>query len=132
MKSLMRFPALLIALAMFAAVSGFTGCTNSAGVKTTPAQGVFELKQNYEVALTIAVAYKQLPACGAGAPTVCSNPPIVKQLQLADSTASAALDAAENAVRDPNFDKGAAQAAIVAANQAVIALTQITAILPHK
>ena len=33
-----------------------------------PQQAIFQTKQNYELALTVAVAYDNLPTCGAGAP----------------------------------------------------------------
>lgn len=94
----------------------------------TPKQTVFQLESEYQLALTAAVAYKNLPKCGtAGAPLVCSDAVVVAKLQQADSVAGPAIFAAQAAVRDPNFDKSKADAVLVAANQALAVLTTILA-----
>ena len=92
----------------------------------TPAQGVYAVQGAYASALTIAVAYKQLPPCGLPtSPKLCSNASVVTKLQAADNAAYAALSAAQVTVATPGAGLNA-QTAIVAAEQAVQALTAIT------
>lgn len=101
------------------------GCATTGG---TPQRSIYQIKSEYQVALAAAVAYKALPACGAaGAPLVCADPTIVAKLQQADSVAGPAIQAAENAVRDPSFNTSTANAVLVSAEQALLVLTTITA-----
>lgn len=97
----------------------------------SPAQSVYAVQGNYAAALTIAVAYKQLPDCATTAATLCSKPDIVARLQKADDVAYPALQAAQNIVRQPNAGANATTA-IFAAQQAVAALTAITSTLTVK
>lgn len=98
----------------------------------TPAQSVFLIKNDYQAALTVAVAYKNLPPCGQPAsPVICSDAKVVAQLQKADDVAYPALQAAETTARTPGAGANAATA-IVAAQQAVAALTAITSTLTVK
>ena len=125
MKRLFFLPVLL---ALVTVLSAFGGC---ASAPQNAQQGIFQVKQNYELALQVAVSYDALPACTT--PTtivVCSDTAIVKKLKQAKDVASPAVQAAENAVRDPNFDKSTTDAVVASANQAVLALTAIVAILP--
>ena len=92
----------------------------------TPQQTVYQIESEYQVVLAAAVAYKHLPACGGSAPLICADPAVVAKLQQADTTASAAIFAAQAAVRDPNFDKSKADAVLIAAEQALAVLTAIT------
>jgi len=64
-----------------------------------PEQMVYQAKAAYGVALSQAVAYKELPACAEAPVALCHDPAIVKQSQLAQAAARPALDAAEAAVR---------------------------------
>jgi len=102
-----------------------TGCVS--GLQTN-AQRMYQIDSNYQGALTIAVAYKALPAC----PTtlVCSKTEIVKQLQDADNVAFPALQSAQACVRATTCTN--ADLAIQAANTAVAALVQITSSLQVK
>lgn len=112
----------VIALATLA----LTGC----GTKpSNPQQAVFEVTQSYELALSVAVAYDALPDCTPGM-TVCSTRPVRQQLKDAKDKASPAILAAQNAVRDPNFNASTSDAVLIAAQQAVEALAAITATLP--
>jgi hypothetical protein len=98
----------------------------------TPAQSVYAAQGAYASALTVAVAYKQLPTCDqAPRPTLCSDKAVVAKLQAADDVAYAALSAAQNIVRTPGAGVNV-QTAIAAAEQAVAALTSITATLGVK
>lgn len=92
---------------------------------TTPAQTVYQVESAYTAALTVALAYKNLPPCVAGGAPLCSKAEIVQQLQQADDLAYPALQAAQNTVRSPGAGANA-QTAVVAAQQAVAALTAIT------
>ncbi len=99
----------------------------------SPAQGVFAAKAAYASALTVAVAYKQLPSCApANHPPVCSDAATVKSLQDRDDIAAPALDAAERAVRTPGFGQSALQTFVISANNAVSAMTAITSTLRVK
>lgn len=97
----------------------------------TPAQSVYAVQGAYASALSIAVAYKQLPACQQGAPVLCSDRAVVEKIQTADDQAFAALNAAQAIVRTPNAGLNA-QTAIVAAQQAVQVLASITSTLKVK
>lgn len=117
----------LFALLLFATLTGF-GCATA---PQTPAQSVYAVQGAYASALSVAVSYKQLPACQAGGPVLCSDVGVVKKLQKADDIAYASLTAAQNIVRTPGAGANA-QTAIAAANQAVQALVAITSTLGVK
>lgn len=97
----------------------------------SPAQAVFQAKTAHAVALRTAVAYRELPKCNP-APQPCHDPAVVAQLQKADKTADAALDAAENVVRTPGFGENVITSTIAAAQAALAAFTSITATLGGK
>ena len=97
----------------------------------TPQQAVFEVKNAYAAALTVAVAYKRLPDCAQKA-LPCSDKVVVMQLQKADNVASAALDAAEHAVRTPGFGANLVQSALTAAKAALGAFVSVTSGLGGK
>jgi hypothetical protein len=118
--------AIAIVLCMLLAACNVFGTKPS-----NPQQAAFEVKQSYELALTIAVAYDSLPAC-SGATVLCSTTAGKAKLKQAKDVASPAVQAAENAVRDPNFSASEASAVIATAQAAVVALTAISAALPHK
>lgn len=113
----------------FVLLTALSGCATQ---PQNPQQAVFQAKQSYAVALSVAVVYKKLPACGSvGATVVCSDAKVVKQLQLVDTASSALLDAAENTVRTAGAGANA-QTAMTAATQAVSAFTTITQALTVK
>ena len=107
------------------------GLASLAGACATKAAAtdVFELRAGYDATVLAPMAgYARLPPClshvapAQGAP-VCSDPAVVDQLRKADSAAKAALDAAEETVRQhPTMD---ATAAIAAAENAVAAVKVI-------
>lgn len=106
--------------------------TAPSGQSLTPAQQVFQIQSDYDAALTVAVAYTNLPRCGAvGAPTVCSQSKVITQLQQANAAALPLLTAAQNTVRAPGAGANAATA-LNAAQQAVAALTAISSTLQVK
>ncbi len=94
----------------------------------TPQQTIYSATNSYNAAVTVALAYKALPACAPTAPPICSRPDIVAKLKDADTVAYNALVAAENVARSPNAGANA-QTALVAANQAIAAFAAITASL---
>lgn len=114
----------LVALLAFSLLSACASAPQS------PSQAVFSAKQSYAVALTAAVAYKNLPPCPT-ASKVCSDPKVVAQLQAADNAAAVLLDGAENTVRMPGAGMNA-QTAVKAAEQAVAAFSTITGALAIK
>ena len=117
---------LIVSLALIA------GCNVFGTKPSNPQQAAFEVKNSYELALTVAVAYDNLPACGAAGTVLCSTAAGKAKIKQAKDIASPAVQAAENAVRDPNFSTSEANAVIASAQAAVVALTAITAALPHK
>lgn len=104
------------------------GCSTKA---TNPQQQVFELEQSYELALSVAVAYDALPDCTPGV-TVCSTHAVRVKLKAAKDAAEPAMQAAQNAVRDPNFNASTSSAVLIAAQQAIAAIAAIEATLPVK
>jgi len=105
------------------AVATLTGC---AAAPQNAAQAVYVAHGTYTGALTAAVAYKRLPACGKPtSPPLCSKPEVVGQLQKADDVAFTALQVAQRIVRSPDSGPGAIQTAIFNANQAVQAFASI-------
>jgi hypothetical protein len=124
MKSFRIILSALMALALLGCASG--------GAPQDPQQSIYALQSGYRTALTVAVAYKQLPPCGmATSPLLCSSPKVVAQVQQADDVAYQAIKAAETTVRTPGAGANA-QTALVAAQQALAALTSITATLQVK
>lgn len=121
-----RIAVLLLSLAL-------TACATTPDTSTTtPAQAVFQVKSSLNAALTVAVAYRNLPACGAPtSPPLCSKPETVEKVRQAANSAAAALTAAENTVRSPGAGVNP-QTAVVAAQQALLALTAITSTLAIK
>jgi pyruvate/2-oxoacid:ferredoxin oxidoreductase alpha subunit len=113
-----------LAVVAFACLTVF-GCATK---PQTPAQSVYAAQGTYAAALQIAVTYKQLPACVAGGPVLCSDPAAVAKVQEADDVAYDALTAAQNIVRTPGAGLNV-QTAITAATQAIAAFDSITATL---
>lgn len=92
-----------------------------------PSQQVFAIHQSYDLALTGAVAYRQLPPCATPAVQPCRDPVVLEQIRKADLVAKPAMDAAQSAVRTPSFGEDVAQSAITAARAAMTALQAIIA-----
>lgn len=98
----------------------------------SPAQAVYEATGAYAGALAAAVAYRQLPACGAvGAPVVCADPAVVAKLRAADTVAEATLHAAQVTVTT-GASAGVQAEAVAAAQGAVASLTVLTTTLGVK
>lgn len=97
---------------------------------TTPQQTIYQIEANYTAAAQIILAYKGLPPCPA-ATVLCSDPAVVAKLKDADNIAYASLKAAETVARSPGAGANAATAQL-AAQQAIAALTAITATLATK
>lgn len=108
-------------LMLIAAVLALAACATP----QSPAESVFQAKTAHAVALRSAVAYRELPRCNP-APQPCHDPAVVQQLQKADRTADAALDAAEAAVRTPGFGESVIASAVASAKAALAAFTSIT------
>lgn len=116
------FKALVFAFALVVA-----GCaSNNQGSLPSAPNTVYALKNSFATAQTAAVQYTSLPRCGQpSSPPLCSDVAVVAEIRKYNGDAVVALDAAEKTVRDPNASAGAAQAAIIAAQNAVTALRQI-------
>jgi len=93
------------------------GCTAPPPAPRDAAQAVYEAEAAYAAALSVAVQYRALPACGTDAPAVCANPAVLAQLRQADATAWAALRTAQARVQaggNPATALAAAQTAVAA------------------
>ena len=87
-----------------------------------PVQTVFDLRVGFDTAMGAAVSYAKLPDCGSS-PAPCSNHAAVVQIDKAKTAALAALDAAEDTVRNhPTMD---ATAVLATAENGVTALQTI-------
>jgi len=91
----------------------------------SPDEAVAELETAYIGALELAASYAQLPRCGAGAPSVCSSPPLIAALLKDKPAASAALDEARAAVKAYDALSLPGTADIAAAEAAIAAATSI-------
>ncbi len=125
----------IVAIALFLAL----GACQLAGGTTTTLDGagaqkaVYAAKASYAAALTVAVAYNELPRCNKpAAPIVCSDVNAVAQLRKADQAASAALDSAETGVRQLGSSPTVLTAAVIAAQRAVEAYGSIVALYQPK
>lgn len=119
MKALLKHHLVYIALAL----AMLAGCATT---PQNPQQAVYAAHGTYTVALTAAVKYKQLPACGKPAsPPLCSKPEVVGQLQKADDAAYAALNVAQRVVRSSLEGPGAVAIAVDNATRAVNAFATV-------
>ncbi len=101
------------------------GCATTG--TTTPQNTIYNIKSSFDVALQAVLVYDNLPPCVTNGPKVCSDAKVTQKLQEASVVANTAINSAEAAVRDPNFSTSTANAAIVSAQNAVVALTAILA-----
>jgi hypothetical protein len=106
------------------------GCATT-GTGTTPAQTVFSATQKYDIALTAAVTYKNLPPCG-GATPICSDKAVVATLQKADNVAYEALKSAQTVVRSTGQSATAMETAAAWALEAAGAFGRIASSLKTK
>jgi hypothetical protein len=126
-----RFTAVIALVFLIPLVAFVGGC-----VTTSPKnaqQAILEVRQEYTIAVEAAAAYGQLPRCLAGSTIkVCSSDAVVKQIKVAKDAAKPVIDGAEATVLDPTFDASKSQAIILSAQNALKALTAITAALNLK
>lgn len=128
------FAALLVGLAMNGCATMTTAENAPPGAAVeaiSPQRAVYAAQTNYNLALAIAVAYKQLPRCAAGGSPICSQADVVATLQKVDTASFALLEAAQATVRTPGMGLNA-PTAVTAATQAVAAFTTITGVLRLK
>lgn len=76
-----------------------TACATTSSQSTDPADALFKAKQAYSVAQSAATIYVSLPLCGPAAPKLCADPKIVVQIDDANTAATKALKAADDAVK---------------------------------
>jgi len=105
------------------AVLLLVGCT------ADPQQIVFDARSAYDATvLAPAANYNELPRNGTPqcvVQKVCSDQKVVNVIRKTDDTAKIALDAAEDAVRNPDFDTSTKKAAAIAAQDAVTAAVKV-------
>lgn len=105
---------------LLAFATALSGCTHT----DTTAQAVYQAKADYEIALTLAVKYRNQTACSPGAnPLTCNDPRVLDVLRKADTAAEATLNNAEATVRSPTATADQQHLAVQAAQSAVQALT---------
>ena len=115
--------------------AGLVGCAAVGDIVSggTPAQKVFAATGVYDAALSVAVAYKKLPACTLQPkPVLCSDASVVATLQKADNVAFEALSTAQKIVRTPASTESALAAAARWAQEAVGAFGRLTSTLSTK
>lgn len=114
------------------ALSLLAACASAPGDGgTTPQQAVYQMQGAFNAALSVAVAYKNLPTCAPTAPPLCSKPETVSKVVQAANATQEALSAAQDTVRSPGAGANA-QTALLGAQRALQALTAITATLAIK
>lgn len=118
----MKFVSLVFALALAAC---------AAVTPQTPQQTIYQASSAYASAAQVVIAYKALPPCAATSTVLCQRPDVVARLKAADNVAYESLKAAENVARTPGAGANL-DTALVAANQAISALTAITSTLQVK
>lgn len=91
----------------------------------TPEQAVFAATSAYNGALGAAVTYESLPRCSDTVPLPCSETDVVDAIRKADSAAWAALELAQNTVRNPNISAAIKDLSLENALNAVAAFTNI-------
>ena len=107
-------------------------CAGGQLVPQSAQQQVFAAKQAYEVALTVAVAYRNLPACAVPVKMPCHDKAILSQIQIAQPAVRAALDAGESAVRNPALGKSVIDSSVIAAEATLKSFVAITSTLKVK
>lgn len=109
-------------IALVACAAALSSCAHT----DTTAQAVYQAKADYEIALTLAVKYRNQPACAPGSsPLACNDPRVLDILRKADSAAEATLNNAETTVRSPTATADQQRLAVQAAQSAVQALTVV-------
>jgi hypothetical protein len=111
----------------------FPGCS-TVDVKN-PQQAVLVAYGNYTQAAEGAAYYGTLPLCDeipAGTYAVCANRALVLQVEVVLNGTRPIIEGAKKTVLDPKFDDSKADAVVVSAQNALAALTAITATLPKK
>lgn len=112
----------VIIVGLVASAAAISACTQT----NTTAQAVYRTKADYEVALTLAVKYRNQPACSPGAiPLTCNDPKVLDILRKADTAAEATLNNAEATVRSPTATADQQRLAVQAAQSAVQALSTV-------
>ena len=104
------------------ALAALAGCAHT----DTTAQAVYQAKADYEIALTLAVKYRNQPACSPESnPLTCNDPRVLDVLRKADTAAEATLNNAEATVRSPTATADQQRLAVLAAQAAVQALATV-------
>ena len=102
-------------------------------VPETPAAKVFAATSAYNVALSAAVTYKNLPACGQPASlTLCSDKGVVATIQKADNVAFEALKSAQTVVRQTGQTETSLQTAVRWATEAIAVFSRVVETLGVK
>lgn len=122
----------ILAFALISCASG-DGFLSKPVDMTAAAKSAYVAKSTYQGYLTLAVAYNERPRCGRPtSPPLCSDQAAVNQLRKASDAANAATQAAEDAVRTMKDKPTIVQAAVVAAEQSVVAMNTIVTVYNLK
>lgn len=97
------------------------GCANS------PEKAVYQAHLAYDVALSGAVFYRDLPPCPAK--PLCRDAEALATIQKADKVAYEALSSAQKVVRSPAATQSAMQTAATWASEAIAAFSRVVAIV---
>ena len=114
-------------LLAFALALTLGACPSQTVDTTTLSKSAFAAKSAYEAALVVAVAYNERVRCAVPKTvTLCSEQAVVDQLRKASAAADAATSAAEGAVRSLSANPSAVKAAVLAAENSVLAMKSIS------
>ena len=114
----------------FATVASLATASCAPGVgHLSVAQSAYAMEASYQGALTLAVAYRNLPRCGTPGAVVCHDPVVVAKLVTADGIAHTAILGVEGVVRAGGSPLDV-QHAIAIAQTALSALQALAASLP--
>lgn len=97
-------------------------CASTQPSVQSPQQRIYALKADYLAPQTAMARYAQLPRCKSSSwlsKEPCSKPEAVSEMRKANAEAVAALDAAEQVVRNPKSTANSAELALAAASRAV-------------
>jgi len=97
---------------------------SSCATVTRPDQSIYAVEASYQAALTVEVAYRNLPRCN-GVTKICHEPSVVQQMIAADNVTYTAIKSAVAIAADPRSPSNALLVATQAAEAALAILQNL-------
>lgn len=114
--------ALTISLSACSTVSALYTAATTPMDMTTVRKAALSLDATYAGVLDLANTYAALDVCKDGGPVLCASPAVVDKLVSLDAQAKPLVDAMNATAQDPKATASIANAAVIAATNAVGAL----------